>query len=86
MTTITTELKPPPEWRGGKAEAYVDRLYKWALLYHSTLEPLVRAAAQLKQDIDDLGELTQTITNPPTQSEVEAIQTKLNAIIAAASD
>ena len=84
MTTIKTELQPPPEYRGASAEAYCIELYRWVALYHLTLEALVQDAAQLKQDIADLGQLSQSISSPPTQSEVQAIQTKLNAIIAAA--
>lgn len=82
--TVKTNLQTPPEYRGGNAEPYVRLLYNWVLRYHMTLEPLVQEAAQLKADIAALSQLTQTITNPPTQAEVEAIQTKLNALIALA--
>lgn len=37
----------------------------------------------LQADVTALGALTQTISNPPTQAEVTAIQTKVNALIAA---
>lgn len=44
------------------------------------------AALDAKLDaIKDLGVLTQAITNPPTQAEVENIQDKVNAIISAVS-
>ena len=76
-----TELKPPPEYRGGPAESYVFELFRWLQTYHLTLEPLVKQCIQLKADISGLGKLTQSITSPPTQAEVQAIQAKLNAII-----
>lgn len=85
MTTVFTELQPPPEYRGDSAEKYVRELYKWVALYHRTLEPLVRAHKQELADIAALGPLTQVVSNPPTQAEVTAIQTKVNAIIAAAA-
>ena len=85
MTTQNTNLERPPEYRGGDADAYCQMLYRWILRYHLTLDPMVRQAKQLKADIADLGPLTQTISNPPTQAEVEALQAKINAVIAAAA-
>lgn len=84
MTEQFTNLERPPEFRGGDAAAYCRELYRWALKYHLTLEPMVKAAIQLKADIADIGQLSQTISAPPTKSEVEAIQEKVNAVVAAA--
>lgn len=82
-----TNLETPPEYRGGQsAEAYCQAVARWALRYHLTLNPILQTAMQLRADIDDLGQLSQTISNPPTQAEVQAVQDKLNAVIAAAAD
>jgi hypothetical protein len=34
-------------------------------------------------NVDSVGTLTQTVSNPPTQAQVQAIQDKLNALITA---
>lgn len=84
MATIKTELQPPPDYRGN-TESYCRELNNWAMRFYETLQPLVQQAAQLREDISVLGELTQTVSDPPTQSEVQAVQDKLNAVIAAAA-
>lgn len=82
---VFTELQPPPEYRGGSGEAYSREIARWALKYHLTLEPLLKDALQRLAEIAALTALTQTIDNPPTQAQVEAVQAKVNSIITAAA-
>jgi len=81
--TQYTNLQPPPELRGAP-ERYLVELVDWALRYHLTLEPLVKDLMQRTAEIAALAELTQTISSPPTQAQVETLQAKVNAIIVAA--
>lgn len=87
MTAATqyTELQPPPDMRG-TPEQFLTELLDWAQRYHRTLEPLVRDLKQRLAEVAALTALTQTISSPPTQAEVEAVQAKINAIIAAAAE
>lgn len=80
-----TELQPPPEFRG-ETVGYCRELADWSLRYHLTLEPMVQALKQQMAEIAALTQLTQTISSPPTQAQVEAVQAKVNAIIAAAAE
>lgn len=79
-----TELQPPPDKRGNTDDAVVEFM-DWASRYHQTLEPLVKDLMQRMAEIAALAQLTQTISDPPTKAEVETVQAKVNAIIAAAT-
>lgn len=80
-----TELQPPPDKRGSTDDALVE-LMDWAQRYHQTLEPQIKDLKQRMAEIAALAQLTQTISNPPTQAQVEAVQAKVNAVIAAAAE
>ena len=80
-----TNLQQPPEYRGQKAGDYCREIARWALRYHETLNPQLEQAQQLLAEIAALAPLTQTIDNPPTQAQVQAIQAKVNEIIVAAT-
>lgn len=79
-----TELQPPPHRQGAIDQSLIE-LFDWVHRYHMTLEPLVKDLMQRTAEIAALAELTQSITDPPTQAEVQAVQAKVNAIIAAAA-
>lgn len=83
--TQYTELQPPPDMRG-PPDRYLVELLDWAQRYHQTLEPLVKDLKQRLAEIAALSTLTQTISDPPTKAQVEAVQSKVNAIIAAAAE
>jgi HAMP domain-containing protein len=95
---IRTRLIGPPRLTGGP-EQEIEQLLDWAARYHETLNPvLIQAFTQLAEAQDeienlrqrlnavaDVGTLTQAISSPPTQQEVEAIQQAVNDIIKAAA-
>lgn len=85
MAHVETNLQPPPEFRGQTEAVYIFELVDWAARYHRTLEHLVRDNYQLLTNIAEISQLTQTISTSPTKTEVEAIQSKINEIIAAAT-
>lgn len=64
---------------------HIDLQNRLTKLEEATESQATRLAA-LEDAVDavhELGALTQTISNPPTQGEVDAIQDKVNEIIAA---
>lgn len=85
MAEQFTELQQPPEYRGGRAELYCQELARWALKYHLTLNTQLLAMKQTLANVAAVSQLTQAIDNPPTQAQVQAIQDKINSIIAAAA-
>lgn len=81
---IFTKLETPPEYRGGPAEAYAIEVSRWVKKYHLMLVPQLKDALQRLANINGVATLTQSISNPPTQGEVQAIQAKINEVINAA--
>lgn len=72
----------PPRTVGDSARDSV-ALTEWAWGLYRELVVENRVVDRLNA-IKAVGQLTQTISATPTQAEVEAVQEKLNAIIAAA--
>lgn len=74
----------------GSADQNQRVLEKWLTDLHTLLSDIDIAnrlgrAETVLGTISDLGELSQAISNPPTQAEVTAVQDKVNSIIAAAA-
>ena len=81
MTALPT-TPTPPRLTGNPADdskAMVD--WAWILYKNLVIETQM---AQRLEAIANVSKLTQTITDPPTKTEVENIQTAVNEIIEAA--
>lgn len=73
---------PTPPRLTGDPSTDIASLQTWAYALYQDLVVEQRVVQKLDA-IAALGTLTQTISNPPTQAEVQAVQDKLNAIIEA---
>lgn len=83
-TTIKPPLvpKPPDRLPADPQEAIDDLLaYQWE--FFKNFQNVLQVAARLEA-LANLTPLNLTISNPPTQAEVQAIATRLDAIVAAA--
>lgn len=80
MTIAPTPTKPPKVEGAGPIRAIMD--YLWAKFKDDTQ---VYRLPQRMEDIASLAPLPTTVSNPPTQAEVQAVVNKVNAIISAAT-
>lgn len=75
-----TYLREPPKFYGNVG-AWAAEMYKWAYDNNLRLNTALGDALQRLNNIAGLAALTQTISSPPTQAQVTALQTALNAIL-----
>lgn len=78
MPEVTTSPKPPAFT--GTLFQDVKALSAWARDWYRIRVMSQRIAARIDA-VKTVGVLSQTISNPPTQAEVQALQDKVNAII-----
>ena len=79
-----TAFRSPPRLTGDDA-GDLRSIHNWQQQLFNDVNNAVNAIEGQLAAIAALGALTQTISNPPTQDEVTAVQTKVNEIIAAAT-
>lgn len=70
----------------GSAEEQISTFARWMATYGEQIANRIISLEAMVDAIGELDPLVQTITDPPTKTEVEAIQTAVNAIIAGAQE
>lgn len=64
---------------------YLQTIYRWGVIIGRTARQERQALLNVfdvgQLELTDIDQLTQAITNPPTQAEVAAIQTKVNECV-----
>lgn len=79
-----TAFRPPPRLTGDDA-GDLRSIHNWQQQLFNDVTTAVNAIEVQLAAIAALEPLAQSISNPPTQTEVAAVQAKVNAIIAAAA-
>lgn len=76
-------LPSPPRLSSASGAENVAAILNWAFQLYQILEAEQQVLSRLNA-IAAVDTLTQSISNPPTQAQVTALQTKVNELIAAA--